>query len=151
MYDSILVATDGSESGTAAADHAIELAAQFDATLYGLTVLESRTDYDNAIVDPEEVARRRTERAESLLADLESAAADVGVAVETAMKSGVSHEEILAAAGEYDVDAIVVGGQGRSSFRRSLLGSTVDAVVRFTDRPVVVVTGDEDETTSPPH
>ncbi|AFZ71785.1 universal stress protein [Natronobacterium gregoryi] len=145
MYDSILVATDGSETGSVAVEHAIELADQFGATLYGITVLESRTEYDNAIVDPAETKRRRIDRAESVLADLESTAVDVGLSVETTVESGVPHEKILEAAGEYGVDAIVVGARGRSSFKRALLGGTVDGVVRLTDRPVVVVAEDEHE------
>ncbi|APW99667.1 universal stress protein UspA [Halobiforma lacisalsi AJ5] len=145
MYDAIVVATDGSETGTAAVDHAIGLASRFGANLFGLTVLESRTDYDNAIVDPEEVDRRRREQAEEIVADLESAAAEAGVDVETAVESGVPYEEIIAAAKARDADAIVVGSRGRSSFKRALLGGTVDAVVRYADRPVVVVDGPDED------
>ena len=150
MYDSILVATDGSDAATAAVEHAIELARRFDASLHGVTVLESRTEYDNAIVDPEEAERRRRERAESTLADLESAAGGESgsgvdaVPVETAIRTGVPHAEILAYADERDIGAIVVGSRGRSSFKGALLGSTVDAIVRQANRPVLVV----DETES---
>ena len=152
MYDSILVATDGSDAATAAVEHAIELARRFDAPLHGVSVLESRTEYDNAIVDPEEAERRRRERAESTLADLESAAGGSGadsdadaVPVETAIRTGVPHEEILAYADEHDIGAIVVGSRGRSSFKGALLGSTVDAVVRRANRPVLVVDGTDTE------
>lgn len=138
MYDSILVATDGSDAASAAVEHAIELAARFDASLHGISVLESRTEYDNAIVDPEEAERRRRERAESMLADLEAAAAG-DLAVETAIRTGVPHEEILSYADEHDIDAIVVGSRGRSSFTGALLGSTVDGIVRHANRPVLVV------------
>ncbi|EMA42581.1 universal stress protein [Halobiforma nitratireducens] len=143
MYDAILVATDGSDTGTAAVEHAIGLAERFDADLVGMTVLESRTEYDNAIVDPEEVARRREQRADEIVDDLEAAATDAGITVETTVESGVPHEEIVAAATERAADVIVVGSRGRSSFKRALLGSTVEGVVRFADRPVVVVDGSE--------
>ncbi|AEH37540.1 universal stress protein [Halopiger xanaduensis] len=137
MYDSVLVATDGSDTATAAVDHAITLARQFDIPLYGIVVLESRTEYDNAIVDPEEADRRRRQRAESVLADLEAAAE--GLALETTIRTGVPHEEILTYAAEQDADVIVIGSRGRSSFKGALLGSTVDAVVRQAERPVLVV------------
>lgn len=142
MYESILVATDGSDTATEAADHAIELARGFDATLYGIAVLESRTEYDNAIVDPEEVDRRRSERAETALERVAESARAAGIAVETTVRSGVPHEEILAYAAECDADAIVLGARGRSSFRRTLLGSTADRVVRTADRPVLIVGSD---------
>ena len=139
MYDSILVATDGSDGAAIAVEHAIELARRFDAPLYAVSILESRTEYDNAIVDPEKVDRKRRERAEATLAELESAATDAGVSVETAIRTGVPHEELCAFAADHDVGAIVIGSRGRSSFTGALLGSTVDGVVRHANRPVLVV------------
>ncbi|WP_121742325.1 universal stress protein [Natronorubrum halophilum] len=142
MYESILVATDGSEAATEATAHAIELARRFDATLYGIAVLESRTEYDNAIVDPEEVTRRQRERAETTLGAVEDAADDAGVTFETAVRSGVPAEEILAYAAETDVDAIVIGARGRSSFQGAILGSTIDRIVRSATRPVLIAGND---------
>ena len=141
MYDSILVATDGSDAAAAAEARAIELAVRLEVPLYAVAVLESRTAYDNAIVDPEEAERRRRERASSWLSELEERAADAGASVETAIRTGVPHEEILAYADEEDVDTVVVGARGRSSFTGSLLGSTVDGLVRSADRPILVAGG----------
>ncbi|AXR78348.1 universal stress protein [Natrarchaeobaculum sulfurireducens] len=142
MYDSILVATDGSNAASTAVEHAIELARRLEVPLYAIAVLESRTEYDNAIVDPEEVDRRRREQASSWLEHVETLAKKGGVGVETTIRSGVPDEEIRAYAGELGVGAIVLGAQGRSSFRRALLGSTADRVVRLADQPVVVVDSD---------
>ncbi|QFU82999.1 universal stress protein [Natronorubrum aibiense] len=143
MYESILVATDGSETAREAISHAVELANRFDARLYGIAVLERRTEYDNAIVDPDEVRRRQREQASEALEVVTEAAAAADVAVETTIRSGVPYEEIIAYADEQDASAIVIGARGRSSFRRALLGSTVDRVVRSTTRPVLVI--DESE------
>ncbi|ELY44489.1 universal stress protein [Natronorubrum sulfidifaciens] len=142
MYESILVATDGSETAREAVSHAVELATRFDATLYGIAVLERRTEYDNAIVDPEEVRERQREQATESLEALAEAAGDAGVSVETTIRSGVPYEEIVAYADEHDASAIVIGARGRSSFRRALLGSTVDRVVRSTTRPVLIIDGE---------
>ncbi|WP_226006113.1 universal stress protein [Natrinema salinisoli] len=139
MYDSILVATDGSEAAATAIDHAIALAQRFDAPLYGIAVVDERTEYDTGIVDPEEARRHLEERAAGWLADLETTATDGDVSVETTVRSGVPHEEILDYAAERDADAVVLGSRGRSSFKGALLGSTVDRVVRTADRPVLVV------------
>jgi nucleotide-binding universal stress UspA family protein len=142
MYDSILVATDGSEAAATAVDHAIELAERFDAALYGIAVVDERTAYDTGIVDPEEAERHLRDRAAGWLADLEESATDAGVSVETTLRSGVPHEEVLDDAADRDVDVIVVGSRGRSSFKGALLGSTVDRVVRVADRTVLVVETD---------
>ncbi|TMT85914.1 universal stress protein [Haloterrigena sp. H1] len=145
MYDSILVATDGSETATTAVDHAVELAARFDASLYGIAVADDRTDYDTGIVDPDEAMQHLRERAAGWLETVESKAADAGVAVETTVRTGVPHEEILACADENDIDVIVVGARGRSSLKGALLGSTIDRVVRVADRTVLVVGDDADD------
>ncbi|MFD1564032.1 universal stress protein [Haloarchaeobius amylolyticus] len=147
MYDSILVATDGSETATTAVDHAVELAARFDAALYGIAVADDRTDYDTGIVDPREAMQRLRERAAGWLETVETRAANADVAVETTVRTGVPHEEILAYAAENDVDVIVVGARGRSSLKGALLGSTIDRVVRVADRTVLVVGDDADEPT----
>lgn len=139
MYDSILVATDGSDSAATAIDHAIALAQRFDAPLYGIAVVDERTEYDTGIVDPDEARRHLEERAAGWLADLEATATDGDVSVETTVRSGVPHEEILEYAAERGAGAIVLGSRGRSSFKGALLGSTVDRVVRMADRPVLVV------------
>ncbi len=139
MYESILVATDGSDGAGAAIEHAIELADQMDATLYGIAVVERRTAYDNAIVDPDEAEQALRDRARDALDTLEAAAVASDVDIETTIRSGTPHEEIVAYADDGDVGAIVIGATGRSKFRRALLGSTVDGVIRLADRPVLVV------------
>ncbi|ELY89721.1 universal stress protein [Natrinema altunense] len=139
MYDSILVATDGSEAAATAVEHAIALADRFDASLYGIAVVDERTAYDTGIVDPDEARRHLEERAAARLETLESTATAAEVTVETAVRAGVPHEEILEYAAERDASAIVLGSRGRSSFKGALLGSTVDRVVRTADRPVLVV------------
>ncbi|WP_254767436.1 universal stress protein [Salinilacihabitans rarus] len=139
MMDSILVATDGSDTAGEAAGYAIDLADRLGASLHGISVVETRTAYDNAIVDPEEAEAALRERAREALAALEDAAAAAGVSVETTVERGVPHEEIIAYAEAHDVSTIVVGSSGRSSFRRALLGSTADALVRLSPVPVLVV------------
>lgn len=144
MYDSVLVATDGSEASAAAVDHGIALAARLEVPVHGLAVVETRTGYDNAIVDPDEVETRLRSEAEAALESVESTAREAEVAVVTACRTGVPHEEILAYVEERDVDLVVIGAQGRSTFRRVLLGSTADALVRLSPVPVLVV-GDDGE------
>ncbi len=149
MYDSILVATDGSDDASAAVTDAVSLARALDIPLHGVAVVETRTAYDSGLVDPEEVEQRLREHARNSLETLEQVAADAGVSVTTSVRTGPPHEEILAYADEREIGLIVVGSHGRSSFRRALLGSTVDAVVRLSERPVLVV--DDDGTRTGPN
>ncbi|GAB7017997.1 universal stress protein [Halostagnicola bangensis] len=139
MYESILVATDGSDDASAAVTDAVSLARALEVPLHGVAVVETRTAYDSGLVDPDEVEQRLRAHARDSLEALEQAAADSGVSVTTSMRTGPPHEEILAYADEHEIGLLVVGSHGRSSFRRALLGSTVDAIVRLSDRPVLVV------------
>lgn len=148
MYDSVLVGTDGSDDASTAARHAIELARRLEVPLHGVAVVESRTEYDNAIVDPDAVERRLRAEAQTALDAIEALAEDAEVPVVTTIREGVPHEELIAYADEHEVGAIVVGARGRSAFKRILLGSTADAVVRLSPVPVVVV-GDDDRVAQP--
>ncbi|MFC6727613.1 universal stress protein [Natronoarchaeum mannanilyticum] len=144
MYDTVLLATDGSDAADRAAERAIDLAATYGAALHAIYVIETRTAYDNAIVDPEEVeANLRSEGSEILDAVAERAAA-AGVDAETAIEEGVPDEVIETYADERGADVIVLGRRGRSGLRRALLGSTTDALVRTSPVPVLVVGDDED-------
>lgn len=140
MYDRILVATDGSAAARRAADHAVELARRYDATLHAVYVVESRLGYDNAIVDPETVRENLRADGEAALDDVE-AAAD-GRDVVTAIREGVPHEELLAYVDQEGIDLVALGATGRSSFKTVLLGSTAERLARAGVVPVLLVDGD---------
>lgn len=137
MYDRILVATDGSADAGRAVDHAIDLARQYGAQLHGLYVIETRTAYDNAIVEPEVVHRHLREEGEDALEAIETDAAGTTDVV-SSIEEGVPAEEIIAYSDEHGIDLIVMGAKGKSAFRTILLGSTTEAVVR-SGLPVLIV------------
>jgi nucleotide-binding universal stress UspA family protein len=138
MYRTILLAADGSDDSMEAARRAVDLAARYGAELDACYVIETRTAYDNAIVDPGTVERALREEGETALAAVAELAAREGVPVRGAIRRGVPHEELLDHAQREGADLLVIGRQGRSPFRAVLLGSTTDAVVRLSPVPVVV-------------
>lgn len=139
MYRTVLLATDGSDDALGAAERAVDLAARYGAKLWACYVIETRTAYDNAIVEPETVERALLEEGEGALAAVAELAATEGVPLGGAIRRGVPHEELLEHARQEGADVIVVGRQGRSSFRAVVLGSTTDALVRLSPVPVLVV------------
>ncbi|WP_256392289.1 universal stress protein [Natronoarchaeum rubrum] len=145
MYDTVLLATDGSETADRAADRAIDLAATYGADLHALYVIETRTAYDNAIVDPEEVEANLRSEGREILDTVVDRAAEAGVDAETAVEEGVPADTVEAYAETHDADVIVLGRRGRSGLRRALLGSTTDALVRTSPVPVLVVGDDADD------
>lgn len=145
MYDRILLPTDGSRGNDRAVEQAIGLAAQSDAQLHVLFVVED-IPYAPEMMDGQVEARLR-EIGEEAISDIRQRADDAGVAVETALKDGTPHQSILDYAEKAEMDLIVMGTHGRSGLDRYLLGSVTERVVRGADTPVLTVRvdgGDED-------
>jgi nucleotide-binding universal stress UspA family protein len=65
--------------------------------------------------------------------------ADLGAAIDYRLEEGEPAREILRAAAETNCDLIVLGTHGRTGFRRLLLGSVAEQVMRRADCPVLTV------------
>jgi len=139
MYDQILVAVDGSDHASTAVTHAIDLADRYGATLHVLYVIETRTAYDNAIIDPDERREALRTDGEDELAEVRERADASGVAVETAIEEGAPPEEILAYLDSHDIDMVCMGERGNSEFKTVLLGSATETVIHESEIPTVVV------------
>jgi nucleotide-binding universal stress UspA family protein len=80
-----------------------------------------------------------TDRAEKLLRSASEPLQRDGVPVSTKLVEGVPAEAIAGRAREIGAEMIVLGTHGRSGFRRFLLGSTAERVVRISVVPVLTV------------
>jgi len=142
MYDAICCPTDGSHGSDAAVEHACELAALADARVHALFVV------DESIAGAAEwdmVVEREEARGERALDAVAAAGERHGVPVDRHLRRGRAHEEILDAAGDYGVDLIVMGTEGRSGLGRFLsAGSVAERVVRHSSVPVLTVRTSEE-------
>jgi len=138
MYDRILLATDTSDNAQRATDQALDLAREYGAELHAVYVIETRTGYDNAIVDPDTVRQNLREDGEEALAAIE-ADGEPDVSVVTSVKEGIPHEELLSYTENQGIDLVVMGSKGQSAFKTILLGSTTEALLRADQVPVLVV------------
>ncbi|QLC35319.1 universal stress protein (plasmid) [Halarchaeum sp. CBA1220] len=145
MYDRILVPTDGGEHATAAARHALELAAVHGARVDALYVVETETSWLTVSkADVKETLRDVGEAAgRDALADLNALAADYDVPFTTALREGSVDEAVLAYAEDVGADCIVMGTHGRAGVSRRLLGSVAERVVRGSPVPVTTVHADD--------
>lgn len=132
MYDTILVATDGSEPGDRAVDHAIDLASTFDADLHVTYVVDTRRYGDSMLPDSGEVVTDLEDRGNEILSEV---AARSSVELHREIREGRPHEEIGACAEEIGADLIVLGNRGLGSGGE--IGSVAERVVRYVDRPVL--------------
>lgn len=155
----ILVATDFSETATAALARGAELAKATGAkltlihviyaekiseTLLGLDAMEYLTRALNAPPEqspysPTLAAERLRATAHQKLAEAAAAAGGRRVAIKTALAEGRPSDEILAFAAREAVDLIVLGTHGRGAIGKALIGSVADHVIRQAECPVMVV------------
>lgn len=142
MYDTVLVATDGSSDAGAALSHAIELATAVNATLHAVSVVETRTAYDNAIIDPEEVRANLRADAREALERAQAVAEDAGIECQTTLEEGPPPDRILETIEVVGADAVVVGATGRSGFKRLVLGGTAEKLLESASVPVIVIGGE---------
>ncbi|WP_224335418.1 universal stress protein [Haloprofundus halobius] len=141
MYDTILLPTDGSEGSRQAAEHAFDLARQYDATVHVLYVADTQRD-SLTTVGTEVVDALEDEGEDAVAAIVDSDVAR-GVDVEEAVVQGHPDEKILAYVEDNAVDLVVMATHGRSGLGRYLLGSTTEKVVRSSPVPVFTVRADE--------
>lgn len=140
MFDTVVVATDGSGSAERAVEVALDLAARFDATVHGLYVV----DESEVEATPDEV-RETLERAlattggRALAFIRESADEDADEELITAVRQGDPAAEIISYAEEHDADVIATGTRGRHGEHGFLLGSVAEKIVRQADMPVLTV------------
>jgi Universal stress protein UspA and related nucleotide-binding proteins len=130
MFETIVVATDGSDSVSRAVTVALDVAARFDATVHALSVIDA--DASNA-------DNRRAElnaHAENALAAVES---ETDQPVVTTVREGEPAAEIIAYAEEVGADLVTTGTRGRHGENRFLLGSVAERVVRLCPVPVLTV------------
>jgi nucleotide-binding universal stress UspA family protein len=140
MYNTVLLPTDGSDGAAEALDHAVGAAEAHGASLHVVSVVDHRVVLAADADGKESVRAELTDEATTAVEDLAGRARKAGVEATTAAPEGVPHREILAYAGEHDVDLLVLGTHGRTGREKRLnLGSTTERVVRAADRPLLVV------------
>ena len=142
MFERILIPVDGSEPARDAAQLGIDLAVEHGATVHGLYVVEPVTVAEGGAG---QIIESMQETGQEIVSELAEQAEAKGLSVETDVKTGVAHREILEYAEANDIDLMVVGTHGRTGIGRYLLGSVTEKIVRLSDVPVLTVRPDEDD------
>lgn len=137
MYDSILVATDGSEHADRAYERGLTLAEKCDAELHVQHVVDTNRHPETALSGSQLVVSDAETTGQRVLKECASAAKGRGIGVTTRNCHGDPGEEILTYADEHDVDLLVMGFQGEDHERA--LGTTASQIVKSMDRPTMLV------------
>ncbi|SDF18166.1 Nucleotide-binding universal stress protein, UspA family [Halorubrum xinjiangense] len=141
MFDTIVVATDGSDSVRRAVSVAVDVAARFDAEVHAVYVVDAgevesspdtvQDDLRDALDDEGSDALDRVADAAHDRAD------DLDVTIE--VREGRPASEIDAYARSVDADLVAMGTRGRHGENRFLIGSVAERVVRTCPVPVLTV------------
>lgn len=137
----ILVATDGSEAGTAAADVGLDLAAEEGAEIifaHVVSVLDFAPNLDDRASIPQRVPRAESDE---VLQEALGRARARGVTASIELLVGHPSSQIVRLGHNVHADLIVVGSRGLGRFKSTVLGSTSREILAHADRPVVVVRG----------
>ena len=151
MDNVVLACLDGSERSRRAVAEGVSVLAA-DTTFVVVTVigtpdpsLVTGTGLAGGTMSADEFDRREAERSETAERLVEEGAASLGLPeARTAVLLGDPGRAICDFAESEGSTAIVMGSRGRGGFKRAVLGSVSDHVVRHAPCPVVV-TGQHDE------
>ncbi|MBK9710751.1 MAG: universal stress protein [Kouleothrix sp.] len=125
MYKRIMVPLDGSDLAQTALPHALEMCRAFGATLVLLHVRDARQGSAEASRRYLEYTRRSY--------------ANTDLSIELAVREGPVAEAIVQAAGDEQIDVVVMATHGRSGLKRVVYGSVAEHVLRVSAKPVLLV------------
>jgi nucleotide-binding universal stress UspA family protein len=134
----VMLATDFSNTSSAATETAIDLASSLGATLLAISVIDPGTLRLPGGRFRTRVDQVRDER-ERVAQHLVALGRSAGVPVTFLVWEGDPGESIVEAATSEAADLIVLGSHGRGGVGRFLIGSVSDHVIRNSPCPVLVV------------
>lgn len=138
----ILVATDFSETADLALDRALELAASHESEITLVHVMQADLPplaAPEMIVVPPNFEEMLREACVGGLSQAASRVREAGLRVSTHLEQGRAASQIAACADAIAADLIMLGTRGNTGFKRLLLGSVAEEVVRIADQPVLTV------------
>lgn len=127
----LLFCTDFSEYSTRALDHAVSIAAEYDAELTVLYVLEHMP----ASADLESVTKPLLVQLDGVIAP----AARERCTIKPLVRVGKAYLEIIQRAAEMRTDAVIMGVRGRNALNLAVFGSTTHRVIQLGPCPVLAV------------
>jgi nucleotide-binding universal stress UspA family protein len=140
VFKKILLAFDGSEASKRAGAVAVELASQFEGELRVVSVIEGLARTAQGTMDGvDEQVEEMTRRFDLAQQAVVAMADQRNVCLDREVVPGHAVETVLQIAEKEEVDAIVVGSHGHSSFLRRIMGGTGSQIVHHARCTVIVV------------
>lgn len=136
-FQTIVLATDGSEYSAAAEAAALEMARRCGARLLVTRVVLTNPEYEALVPDRVQEAEKE---AQKHIDKLVGQAKSEGVQAETILRQGTDpYHEIVRVANEKHADVIVIGRRTRSDLARLMVGDSTAKVIGLATCSVLVV------------
>ncbi len=139
MFETVVIATDGSTSADRAVEVALEFAQRFDAAVHACYVLDRGEVAGTPESVREDMQAALESAGEEALEFVRETATTREGEVTTAVREGEPAIELVDYARDVDADLIATGTRGRHGEHSFLLGSVAEAVVRDSPIPVLTV------------
>lgn len=143
MFNRILLPLDGSPFARSAVESAAKLAKLHEASIvvFGCLTFDENTGtgVEMSPITFMDIWERRKEELLSHLQAVTEQLKNEGLEAEVASSSGRPVERILEIAEQESCDCIVMATHGRSGFRRWMMGSVTEGVLRKAPCPVIVI------------
>lgn len=123
-FKNVLIATDGSKYGDAAASEALGIAKRCGSSLIVISVASSGAEFGSA----KDNVKKVTETAEK-----------EGIKTKEVVAKGKPYEAIVETSKQKRADLIVLGSHGRAGLERLLMGSVTERVIGHSESAVLVV------------
>jgi nucleotide-binding universal stress UspA family protein len=138
MFETILVAVDGSKHSDAAFDVAVDIAQKYGSQLFVLHVFQGGTGTGTLVSSDVEDANRSI--GQQILNSYEAKVNERHLQnVRMLLQEGDAAQRIMEAAREVKCGLVLIGSRGRGGFKELLLGSVSHKVTNHADYPVLVV------------
>jgi nucleotide-binding universal stress UspA family protein len=148
----ILVATDFSKTASLALDRAIEFAVRHQSEIALVHVMQPDIPplaAPEMIIIPPNYEEMLRDACMEGLTKAAQHAREGGVRVSQYLEQGKAAKRITACADAVAADLIVIGTRGNTGFKRLLLGSVAEEVVRIADQPVLTIHPGDDRPIEP--
>ncbi|HDM42946.1 MAG TPA: universal stress protein [Firmicutes bacterium] len=140
----IVLAVDGSPNSLRAAEVALDIARERKARLIALAVVDTRVidDFRRMLEEGHKVEHAEEELyedANKVVNNMKKLAGESGYKLDTIVRKGIPHIEIVMFANEIGADLIVLGKGGRRGKSRLSMGNITERVIEDSTCSVLVV------------
>ena len=138
MFETVLVAVDGSKHSDAAFDVATDIAQKYGSQLFVLHVFQGGTGSGTLVSSDVEDTNRSI--GQQILNSYEAKVNERHLQnVRMLLQEGDAAQRIMETAREVKCGLVLIGSRGRGGFKELLLGSVSHKVTNHADYPVLVV------------